>query len=69
MKKIHLNVLLIEEGDTLESIQNWIVAHTDVIVVNLNLDNWVHNIAAGDLIIFDSPYGMYRFPAKVVKES
>lgn len=66
MKKIHSNIVEVEESDTVENIENWITANTDVIAQNLNLDTWVNVIMPGDLLIFNSPFAMFRFPAKVV---
>ena len=66
MRLIHSNIVLIEETDTIETIQNWIVANTDVVAVNLNLDEWVHTITPGDLILFNSSFAMFRFPANIV---
>lgn len=68
MKMVHSNIVLVEEADTPEAIQNWIVEHTDVIVVNLNHETWIHAVTPGDLLIFDSSFAMFRFPARVVKE-
>lgn len=66
MKKIHSNIVEVENSDTVKDIENWITANTDVIAQNLILDTWVNVIMPGDLLIFNSSFAMFRFAAKVV---
>ena len=65
MKLVYQNIVLVEEFDTIETIEKWLVEHTDVKVQNLDLDTWVNLVRSGDLLIFNSSFGMFRFPAKV----
>lgn len=66
MKMLHTNIVLIEDGDTIKVVEQWFIEHTDVVVQNLNLETWTHVLNPGDLIIFDSEFAMFRFPAKVI---
>lgn len=65
MIMVYENIVLVEEFDTAETIEKWLTEHTDVKAQNLDLDTWVHLVKYGDLLIFNSHFGMFRFSARV----
>lgn len=65
MKFVYQNIVLVEEFDTMGTIEEWLTEHTDVKAQNLDLDAWTNLVKSGDLLIFNSSFGMFRFPAKV----
>lgn len=68
MKIIHSNIVMVESGDTAEVIQNWITENTDVVAVNLDVETWTNIVEPNDLIIFNSTFAMFRFPARVKEQ-
>lgn len=68
MKLIYKNIVMVEESDTTETIGEWLIENTDVKAQNLDVTSWIHLVVPGDLLIFNSPFAMFRFSAKMKNE-
>jgi hypothetical protein len=53
MKLIYNNIVVVEEIDTSDSIVYWIEGNTDIGLLELKPDHWIHTLKDGDMIFFN----------------